>query len=79
MSKKDNRVTDAAHSHRRADLAERAGASESDGPISRQMPEKQPNTETLEALRELRKGGGTRLTGGIRDLVAELNAEDVND
>lgn len=79
MSKKDNTVTDAAHGHRQASLVERAWAAESDRPISRQMPEKQPKSETLEALRELRKGGGTRLTGSIRDLVAELNAEDVND
>jgi DNA-damage-inducible protein J len=34
-----------------------------------------PNVETIEAMKEARKGGGARF-GSVEDLMADLNADD---
>lgn len=34
-----------------------------------------PNAETLAAMRELREGGGLRLTGSIQELMDELSSD----
>lgn len=36
------------------------------------IPDELPNTETLEAMKELENGGGHRFTGSTADLFAEL-------